>query len=391
MKTAAIIAEYNPFHNGHAHMIAKLRQAAPGAAVIAIMSGDFTQRGEAAVIGKYARARAAVRCGCDLVLELPAPWCFSGAEFFARGGTGIANSLGCVDTLAFGAECADTTALTLAAERMRTPEFAAALEAERRTRLDANAAKLRADVYAHLYGDAMLFSGSNNLLALEYLQSLQEMGSEICPYAVKRLGGEFNDTALAGMCSATAIRAALAEEKPVAEFLPAASAEILAEEAAAGRIYSMARLDTAAAMALRTADAKRLAGIMEISGGMEHRLIRAAREHRTIEAIVAACEERRYSKSRLRRAILSAMLGVTMDMAEEYPRFTVLLAANARGREVLGRARKSAEIAIISKSAQLKALDDAARRQWAVHSAAMAAAELACAAEPELRQAYMEE
>ena len=132
MKVIGIIAEYNPFHNGHAHMIAKLRQAAPGAAILAIMSGDFTQRGEAAVIGKYARARAAVRCGCDLVLELPAPWCFSGAEFFARGGTGIANSLGCVDTLAFGAECADTTALTLAAERMRTPEFAAALEAERR-------------------------------------------------------------------------------------------------------------------------------------------------------------------------------------------------------------------------------------------------------------------
>ena len=116
MKTIAIICEYNPFHGGHAHQLARLRDAYPDAVLLCIMSGCFTQRGEPAILPPYARAQAAIGGGADLVLELPQPWASASAEYFAAGGVAVAHGLGCVDGLSFGCESADADAPMRVAE-----------------------------------------------------------------------------------------------------------------------------------------------------------------------------------------------------------------------------------------------------------------------------------
>ncbi len=391
MKIAAVISEFNPFHNGHGHLIRTLRAKIGDAAVVAIMSGDFVQRGDVAVIGKYARAEAAVMCGCDLVLELPAPWCFSGAEFFARGGVSIADSLGCVDHLVFGAECDNFDALKCASSRLISAEFASELQRMRDAHPEANAAALRADAYRALYGETSLFDGSNNLLALEYLRALDRLQSEIEPITIKRIGGAYGSDELSAICSATAIRKAIGEGSGVGEFMPEPSARILDREIMARRTFRLSNLDTAVCAMLRTITPQRLREFMEISGGMENRLIRAAASERTIDGIVQAAAERRYSESRLRRAILAALLGVRMSDAEALPRFTALLAANERGRQILAIARKKASIAILSKPSAHHALTPEAVEQYRLHARAESIAELACDGTPEKRRAILTE
>ena len=182
MKTAAVICEYNPFHFGHKYQLDVIRHLlGQDTAIIAIMSGDFVQRGEPAIIGKYARAESALLCGCDLILELPLPFSMSGAEFFARAGVYIADSLGIVDLLFFGSECGELTKLQTVAERMTSDEFGQACVEARMTDKGAQTGRLRADIYRRLFGDEPILSGSNDLLALEYLRALNRFGSAIQP------------------------------------------------------------------------------------------------------------------------------------------------------------------------------------------------------------------
>ena len=173
MKIAAIITEYNPFHNGHQYQIDKARELlGEDTAIIAIMSGNFTQRGELAIADKTVRAKAAVECGVNLVLELPFPFSMSSAEFFARSGVRIANKLGVVDYLIFGSELGYTEELTRVAENMLTAEFSN--KADELIKSSENKSsghpKLLEEAYNSLYPDKLNsdFFTANNILALEY-------------------------------------------------------------------------------------------------------------------------------------------------------------------------------------------------------------------------------
>ncbi len=378
MKIYAVISEFNPFHNGHKHLIDTLKNDGDSA-VVAIMSGSFVQRGDVAIINKYARAEAAVRSGCDLVLELPAPWCFAGAQFFALGGVSVASSLGVVDALAFGSESGDVKALTECAYRLSSFEFSEALADARHLHPDMNAAVLRADVYKLLYGEAELLGGSNNLLALEYIQALHALGSKITPFTVARMGEEYNSEKLCGVCSASAIREAIHGGKDdFTPFMPQESADILRRELDCDRLYTLSRLDTAIIARLRTCRTADLSGIMEMSGGIENRLCALANEHTTIDALTSAVRDRHYSASRIRRALISAMLGVRMSDVELPPLFASVLAANERGREVLALVRKRASIPILSTLSASKELPPTERKQFDMHMKAERLAELCC-------------
>ena len=378
MKIYAVISEFNPFHNGHQYLIDTLKKDGDSA-VVAIMSGSFVQRGDVGIINKYARAEAAVRSGCDLVLELPAPWCFAGAQFFALGGVSIANSLGVVDNLAFGSESGDVSVLTRCAHRLASEEFSKSLAKLKAARPDMNAAVLRADAYKKLYGENELLSGSNNLLALEYVQALHALGSKITPFTVARTGEEYNSEKLCGVCSASAIREAIHGGKDdFTPFMPQESADILRRELDCDRLYTLSRLDTAIIARLRTCSPADLSGIMEMSGGIENRLCALANEHTTIDALTSAVRDKHYSASRIRRALISAMLGVRMSDVELPPLFTSVLAANERGREVLALARKRASIPILSTLSASNGLSPPAKRQFEVHMRAERLGELCC-------------
>jgi len=330
------------------------------------MSGSWVQRGEPAIIEKYARARMAIAGGCDLVLELPAPWSMSGAQFFARAGVHIADCIG-ADALAFGSESGETSPLLETAERLAAPEFSAAMKNSREAHPEWSAAKLRERVYAELYGETPHFSGSNDILALEYLRAIRDLGASLEPVAIRRVGGAYRSAELSEICSATAIRSAIfSGTAQLSPYMPEAAADIFAPYIAAGRYHHLSMLDTAAAVTL-SRDSSELSGIMELSGGMEHRLCASARHYDTIAEIIAASRDSRYSDSRLRRAIVSAMLGFKMSDADALPRFTNVLAANEKGREALAKNRGNERIAILAKPKLAAKLTGAAIDQYAAN------------------------
>lgn len=390
MNIYAVIAEFNPFHNGHRYLAEQIKKKAPDSALVAVMSGSFTQRGEPAVTDKYARAEAALFGGVDLVLELPAPWCFSGAEFFALGGVAVAEGLGVCDGLVFGSEVGDVEALIRCESRLSSEEYAAAYGAARKARPSKNTGILRAEVYGEMYGESDILSGSNNLLALEYISALKKLGSRMTPHTVKRVGADFNSSELSGICSASAIREALGRGiTDFSNFMPREAEKILLSEISERRIYDMSSLDMAVIAMLRATDPKRLSGFMEVSGGLENRLCAAAEQCRTVTAFVSAVKSKRYPESRVRRAILSCMLGVEMRHSEKKPLFTNVLAANGRGREVLALARKRADIAVLSKLSDSKLLTPEAAEQYALHMRAERLFELCSEAEPRRTGAVM--
>ena len=390
MNIYAVISEFNPFHNGHAHLCGELKRRDPDAAIVAVMSGDFTQRGEVAVIDKYSRAEMAVLGGVDLVLELPAPWCFSGAEFFALGGVSVAEGIGAVDTLAFGSESGDAAELELTASRILSEPFAN--ECKRLRELDkrANTAEIRAAAYNNLFGVTDVFCGSNNLLALEYIKALRNIRSHIGVETVKRVGRDFNSPELAGICSASAIRGGIGRGITGFEnFIPDAAHAILRREIGAGRVYGMEPLEKAIFAKFIVEEPKELSEFMEVDEGIAYRICNAAVGSASLTELVDKAKTRRFSASRIRRAILACLLKVHMSDAEQRPLFTAVLAANGRGREILSQMRKKANIAVLSKYSDEKKLSEAATAQYMLHRKAERVAALCCLGKPEKKGAVM--
>ena len=175
MKTVAVIAEYNPFHKGHEHQLREIKRAfGEDTAIVAIMSGNFVQRGTPAILGKFDRARMAVECGASLVLEMPFPFSASSAEYFAAAGVSIANDLGAVDVLSFGSECGDVALLSDVADKIQAPEFILQLRERLRgkTEKEKGYPRVLSEMLSEAYGDVFptsLFL-PNNILSISYVR-----------------------------------------------------------------------------------------------------------------------------------------------------------------------------------------------------------------------------
>ena len=185
MRIAGIICEYNPFHNGHAHQLAVLREA--GYAPVCVMSGDYVQRGEPAVIPAASRAEAAVRCGAALVLELPPSYALRSAEGFADGGVELLDRLGCAEALCFGSESGDAEALLATARTLLSPELVPLLKQELAGGASFPAARQRALERLGAPGAALL-ERPNSILAVEYCKALLRRGSRMRPIVLHRAG-----------------------------------------------------------------------------------------------------------------------------------------------------------------------------------------------------------
>ena len=221
MKTAAVVAEYNPFHKGHEYQLDMTRRA--GAThVVAVMSGNFVQRGEAAVYDKFLRAAAAMRCGADLVLELPLPWAMSGAQSFARGAVSMVGALGCVDMLSFGCECADINRLRTVAKAVYSSEFDERLSDLLPVCSSYAVARRRAA--AEMLGEdhACVLDSPNNILAVEYISAAEqiELGTDF--NAVCRVGDGYNISVHSGsgFASATAVRNLIRNGGDISSLVP---------------------------------------------------------------------------------------------------------------------------------------------------------------------------
>ncbi len=359
MAITGIICEFNPLHNGHKYLI----EQAEGA-VVCIMSGNSTQRGELAVADKYARAEAALRCGADLVIELPYPWCSGSAEYFSRAAVGILDSLG-VDTLLFGSEIGDIDVLKRAAEAALSDEFAQRYEAACNENISNTAAYL--DTLNSL---CSFEAGSNDILGIEYIKAIISSRSRMIPTAVKRIGAAYlcKELTEGEIASATALRQAGFSES-LAQYMPKGSFEILLREAEAGNFpCDMKNIENAVLSFFRLHAPSFFtdANIAGAGAGVANLLCRAASESCTLDEMLQKAATKSYTNSRIRRTLLYCMTGVTYDDLENMPSYVNLLAANRCGRELLGRVRyaENTGVRILTKPSDCSRISsDNARRQ----------------------------
>ena len=235
MKTVGIVAEYNPFHKGHALHIAKTREiVGEDAAIVCVMSGNFIQRGEPAIFAKHTRAEAALYGGADLVLELPLPYVLSSAEKFAMGAMAILDSLGCVDYVSFGSESGNTEELKEAAQILLREDFGEVLREE--LRVGVSFAEARQRAMERIAGKSMdMMAKPNNILAVEYIKTLAMLGSDIEPLAISRRGAGHDEAQeREGICSASAIRAKIKAGEDASAYMPREANALFEIEQSAG-------------------------------------------------------------------------------------------------------------------------------------------------------------
>lgn len=337
MHITGIVCEYNPFHLGHSYQLDAARRAVgEDCAVVCVMSGNFVQRGEPAVLHKAARAEMAVRCGADLVAELPLPWALSSAERFADGGVALLEALG-ADSIAFGAECPDASRLQALAAALLREETGALIREKLLAGVSYATARERA--LEELVGrDAELLRCPNNILAVEYIKAALRRGAALRVVAVERFGAAHDGPVKAGVASASAIRKLVLAGGDPASFMPEAAAEILRRETAAGRgPVTLEAAEGAMLARLRTMEEADFAALPDGSEGLWRRFMEAARSEPTLEAVLARAKTKRYALSRLRRMAMAAFLGVTAQTRPDEPPYIRVLAVGPRGREVLRR------------------------------------------------------
>lgn len=361
MQIAGIICEYNPFHLGHLALIEETRRQ--GAThIAAVMSGNFVQRGAPALLDKRARAKQALLCGTDLVVELPLPWAMSTAETFARGGVFLLDNLG-AQTISFGSECGDAEKLIRLAELLLSPALPPLLRQELRG--GCTFARARARAVEKLAGPEMagLLQNPNNTLGVEYCKALCSLHASMHVFTMKRIGAAHDSHAGEGAtASASLIRSLAVEGGDYAQYMPLPAAEILRAELAAGRApASLARMERAILAKLRELGPAEFFALPDISEGLENRLYAAVRKATSLEELYTLVKTKRYTLARIRRLILSAFLGVTDATAKGLPPYLHILGMNRRGTEILHVSKMTTKRPIVANSSDTLSLDNNAK------------------------------
>ena len=333
MKNIAVITEFNPFHLGHAKLARKLREREGDACICAIMSDCFTQRGTPALFDGYFRAEAAVKGGYDLVLSLPYPCSASSAEFFALGGVGIARGCGIFDSLAFGYDCEDEKELFSAAEVLASEEYKNALLSK--TGGEERYAERAGEIYREITG-SVLPGGPNDILATEYIKALFADGGKISPLPVKR--------------EEDSLTAHGAREKILSGDFAGAEAlcgyadfpETTDEKKINQYIYNLYKVNPLSVNE----------GSAFCEGGLVNRFRKAAEQAKDEEEFFSLCLTKKYTNSRIKRALLASTLGADGQSVKSAPAFTEALAFNDRGREMIRRIKKEGSISLLSRPAE---------------------------------------
>lgn len=379
MAAAGIITEYDPLHMGHVHLMAEARRLlGPDTEIICVMSGNYVQRGDFAIVSKFARAAAAVQSGADLVLELPVPWALSSAEGFAAGAVELLKATGAVTHLVFGSEGGAVAPLVRCAEALCAESFPERLREELKKGDSFPAARQRA-LEALLPGtDAGALSRPNDTLGVEYCKALR--GSGIQPVAVPRRGaGHNSEAAEGGFVSASVIRALLRREEEAALRLCApAMAEAYRAERAAGRAPAvLANCERAVLARLRFLEEADWAALDPGNEGLYRRFARASRSAVSAAELLEAVKTKRYPLARLRRMVFRAYLGLP-PAPPERPAYLRVLAANQRGTSLLAGMRKTAALPVLTKPAAVRRLGPGAQRLFGLEARADRLYALAC-------------
>lgn len=365
MDVIGIIAEYNPFHTGHAHQIIESRKlSGADATVVAVMSGCWVQQADCAIADKWRRARLALLGGVDLVLELPTPWATASAESFARGAISILSASGVVNTISFGSECGEIAVLQQVADCLDSSEYPQQLAVFLDQGLSFPTARQSA-VQQMGCDHADLLSSPNNNLGIEYLRALHAISSTIRPMTIPRQGAAHNSLGVIDtpFVSATQLRHALhrGDSASTTPYLPADGLALLEKD---WGLANLSRIERAMLAKLRTMTVQDWEKLPD-SGhaeGLSRRMERAAHLAGSLAEFFTLAKTKRYTHARLRRLALWAFLGLTADQLPPSPPYLRVLGFNHRGQTLLKDMKKKASLPILTKPAHANILDIAGKK-----------------------------
>ncbi len=374
MKVLGIVAEYNPFHNGHLYHLQASRAMSGADCAVAVMSGNFTQRGEPAIVDKWVRTEMALANGVDLVIELPFAYAMASAEFFAYGAVKLLDSLGAVDMLSFGSESGDLKSLSEAASILgnEPAEYRLALKNSLSNGKSFPAARQEAlsSYLTGKYGEDHLstsLKSPNNILGIEYLKALKKLKSGIKPITLGRSGSDYNSSNLSGkFSSATAIRRTICSEpwpearKHLEASLPEHTLSLLEREFSLGRgPVSASDFSTQLLSVLRKMTIDEIRALPYMEKGLENRFKQAAENTGSYAELLDAVCTRRYTGTRIQRILFCILAGLTDRLFEAFnlnggPSYIRVLGLNNTGRQLLSTVRDSSSLPVITKASDFK-------------------------------------
>lgn len=364
MKICACVAEYNPFHLGHVKHINYIKNELKADKLIVIMSGDFTQRGEPAVMDKFTRAKHAIIAGADAVIELPTVFATANAESFAKGAISVLNGLNCVDELCFGVESGDEQAYISLATALNdeSKEFKRALKARLEEGVSLAKAKFLAlkDTKGEGY-DESLISSPNNILGLEYVKAILKSGSRIRPVPMLRDGDHNSVILKKGVTSATSIRKTLkaGQPKKLKKCVPPYVFRDLKKYP-----YAFDKMISARVL---TASADDMVKLPDCTEGLEHRIKALSKDNRDLDSLIAKVSTKRYTEARIRRILTANFLGITQNLLTDClnsPTYAKILAVNADGKDIIPLIAGKATLPVLTRKSDAAALKKAAEKAF---------------------------
>ncbi len=369
MKIGSIVAEYNPFHNGHKYQIEKTKELGELTHTVAVMSSNYVQRGETALLSKWARAEMAVKNGIDLVIELPTLWSTSYAQRFAFGAVSLIDALGCVDVISFGSESGNIDELIACKNAINSEEVAERLKENLEVGL--GFATARAEALRSVCGNRFfdILEGANNTLGIEYLNALDKLNSDIMPMTIRRKGAAHDSIMRSdNFASASEIRRMMVEGNREWEmYVPQSVADIYNKECQNEQAPCLnSKLEFSILCCMRQLSAEDIGLSPDVSEGIEYRIHDAALKASSLDELYALAKTKRYSHARIRRIVLHAFMGFTTDDYKEAPPYIHVLAMNDNGKEILKEAKEKAKLPIVTKASDFDELDDYGRHVFSL-------------------------
>ena len=339
-----IISEYNPFHNGHLLHLQDSKKLTHTDFTIAVMSGNFVQRGDTSIVDKWTKTEMALKAGVDLVIELPTLYAISSAENFAEGAIKILNGLGVVDYVSFGSEIGEISPLNDVAQVLykEPKEFSALIANQLRSGLSyPKARELAIQMYfgsSQKYTD--ILQNPNNILGIEYLKALKKYKSPIRPITLKRKYSDYNSADVkSGIASATAIRTMLQNNKNVHYVVPYETYELLEDKKKSGQIIpSLSIFSKEIMYSLRKMTLSEIASLPDVSEGLENKIKTAVNTSNNLEELISKIKSKRYTQSRIQRILLYALLNISekdMNMSRKQMPYIRVLGFNKHGKRII--------------------------------------------------------
>lgn len=364
MSNVGIIAEYNPFHNGHEYHLKAAKKLTGAEHAIVVMSGDFVQRGEPAMFDKHLRAKWALEQGADMVLLLPAVFSLASAQAFASGGVGILHGTGIVDHISFGSECGDIAALKKAAEMAddESDELKELIKHHLAGGLSYPDARARA--WQQHTGEDALLSSPNDILGIEYIRALNALGSSLTPFPVTRTGpGHDSPEPALGFASASAIRCSILNQTETADLVPdSVQIDITAAVSSGTAPRTMQNLSRETIYALRRMTKEQLAALPDVGEGLENLLYSACRQYGNIDDMLSQIKSRRYTMARLKRICMCALLGIYGSPMDKLDGLYIrVLGVRKDAMHLLSQLNEKASLPIVARYADAERLSSSQR------------------------------